>query len=513
MNVFINKFLNRTVIKDQIIRSISINSAFTHVNEDKLLKSWKNIPGPTTLPVIGQILHFILPGGLLYNRKVELAQILYENYGPLVRVEGGIGMSPVIFIYDPEVALNIFRNENETPVRPGFDALEYFRKFYYSRKDNPWEETTGLITEHGEPWKKFRSTVNPILLQPKNIKMYTDALNQVAEDMVNRIRSKRNEKNMLNAKFNTEMTLWAMEAIGVVALGSRLNCFDPNLAKDSPAMRLINATHYVFYLVEKLDFEPSLWKYISTPVFKAAMKCFDEHTKLNEYFVEKAIEQLKNYENKEKDKDKEKGILVKLLEIDHNIAVIMASDMLFAAIDTTANTTIASLLHLAQNPEKQNKLREEIKSKDEKKQYLKACIKESLRLMPVVGGNFRKTTKEYNVMGYKIPKDMFVIFANQYLCSWEEQFPRAKEFIPERWIVNRNDPLYYGQAHPFVYCPFGFGSRSCIGKRIAELEMETVIAKIIENFRVGWIGPPPVPTRTSIVNHLIKPYNFTFEDI
>ncbi|XP_045763944.1 cytochrome P450 CYP12A2-like isoform X2 [Maniola jurtina] len=474
MNVFINKFLNRTVIKDQIIRSISINSAFTHVNEDKLLKSWKNIPGPTTLPVIGQILHFILPGGLLYNRKVELAQILYENYGPLVRVEGGIGMSPVIFIYDPEVALNIFRNENETPVRPGFDALEYFRKFYYSRKDNPWEETTGLITE---------------------------------------IRSKRNEKNMLNAKFNTEMTLWAMEAIGVVALGSRLNCFDPNLAKDSPAMRLINATHYVFYLVEKLDFEPSLWKYISTPVFKAAMKCFDEHTKLNEYFVEKAIEQLKNYENKEKDKDKEKGILVKLLEIDHNIAVIMASDMLFAAIDTTANTTIASLLHLAQNPEKQNKLREEIKSKDEKKQYLKACIKESLRLMPVVGGNFRKTTKEYNVMGYKIPKDMFVIFANQYLCSWEEQFPRAKEFIPERWIVNRNDPLYYGQAHPFVYCPFGFGSRSCIGKRIAELEMETVIAKIIENFRVGWIGPPPVPTRTSIVNHLIKPYNFTFEDI
>lgn len=43
--------------------------------------------------------------------------------------------------------------------------------------------------------------------------------------------------------------------------------------------------------------------------------------------------------------------------------------------------------------------------------------------------------------------------------------------------------------------------------------METVITKIIENFEVGWIGPSPVPTRTSIVNHLIKPYNFTFKDI
>lgn len=72
----------------------------------------------------------------------------------------------------------------------------------------------------------------------------------------------------------------------------------------------------------------------------------------------------------------------------------------------TANTCVAFLLHLAQNPEKQNKLREEIRSGDEKKLYLKACIKESLRLIPVIGGNFRRTTKEYNAMGYRIPKDV-----------------------------------------------------------------------------------------------------------
>lgn len=42
----------------------------------------------------------------------------------------------------------IFRNENEFPVRPGFDVLEYFRKFYYKRENNPWKDTTGLITEY-----------------------------------------------------------------------------------------------------------------------------------------------------------------------------------------------------------------------------------------------------------------------------------------------------------------------------------------------------------------------------
>lgn len=67
---------------------------------------------------------------------------------------------------------------------------------------------------------------------------------------------------------------------------------------------------------------------------------------------------------------------------------------------------MAVLYLLAKNPEKQNKLREEILSKQEKRPYLRACIKEAIRLMPVVGGNLRKTTKEYNVLGYKIPKDV-----------------------------------------------------------------------------------------------------------
>lgn len=72
----------------------------------------------------------------------------------------------------------------------------------------------------------------------------------------------------------------------------------------------------------------------------------------------------------------------------------------------TANSIIGALYLLAKNQEKQNKLREEILSKKEKRPYLRACIKETIRLMPVVGGNLRKTSKEYNALGYKIPKDV-----------------------------------------------------------------------------------------------------------
>lgn len=71
----------------------------------------------------------------------------------------------------------------------------------------------------------------------------------------------------------------------------------------------------------------------------------------------------------------------------------------------------ATLFLLATNPEKQNKLRAEIMSSEDKRPYLKACIKESMRMIPVASANLRQTTKEYNILGYKIPKDVrFLVF-------------------------------------------------------------------------------------------------------
>lgn len=38
----------------------------------------------------------------------------------------------------------------------------------------------------GKLWKEFRSTVNPVMLQPKTIKQYATVLDEVAQDMVKR---------------------------------------------------------------------------------------------------------------------------------------------------------------------------------------------------------------------------------------------------------------------------------------------------------------------------------------
>lgn len=72
--------------------------------------------------------------------------------------------------------------------------------------------------------------------------------------------------------------------------------------------------------------------------------------------------------------------------------------------------------------------------------------------------------------------------------------------------------MLYIKAHPFCAMPFGFGSRSCIGKRFAELESEIAIINFMRNFKVSWNGSPPKKTST-IISLLKGPYNFVFENI
>lgn len=60
-----------------------------------------------------------------------------------------------------------------------------------------------------------------------------------------------------------------------------------------------------------------------------------------------------------------------------------------------------------------------------------------------------------------------------------QYFEEPEKFIPERWLKNNTDPKcpHAKDVHPFAFLPFGFGSRMCIGKRFADLEMEVLTAR------------------------------------
>lgn len=223
-------------------------------------------------------------------------------------------------------------------------------------------------------------------------------------------------------------------------------------------------------------------------------------------FIDKSIAELE----KKTDHSEEDSVLEKLLKIDKHVAIIMALDMLMAGVDTvnsnnfyliyspstvdfcfyfqTSNSILTLLYLLAKNPDKQATLRLEVMEKLPQKDskltieamknmpYLRACMKEAQRMEAVILGTMRRLDKNVVLAGYQIPKGQYVAMPQIIMSHEEKNFKRPSEYIPERFLKSEPFPELKARQ-PFAFLPFGFGPRMCIGKRIADLEMETLMVK------------------------------------
>ncbi|XP_049873861.1 cytochrome P450 CYP12A2-like isoform X2 [Pectinophora gossypiella] len=399
----------------------------------------------------------------------------------------------------------VYRAEDPNPLRPGFESM-----VNYKTKDNMTvaDGVFGLTILQGAQWRQFRTKVNPALLKPKLVKLYAPALEGIAKDMVERLT--KLSYDYLENNFDVEMTKFSLESIGLVGLGSRLGALGDDMTDDHPARKLMKCAKDILQLSFKLEVGLSPWRYISTPTYRKLMRTVDTQWEVSKVFIGEARKQIT--ERGHDIPEEEKSIIEKLLAIDEKVAISMANEMLLAGIDTVAFATTNLLYRLGTNPKAQDKLREEILSGDNNRRYLRACLKEALRLNPVVSANLRHTAKDHYVAGYHIPKGVDVVAPNEYLSKLEKYYPQPTEFIPERWLVEKTHPLYYGNAHPMVTLPFGFGVRSCIGRRIAELEIELLVATLVKDYLIRWEGPP-LKIVTRIMNKMEKPYNFRFDRI
>ncbi|KAK2164067.1 hypothetical protein LSH36_69g04003 [Paralvinella palmiformis] len=174
------------------------------------------------------------------------------------------------------------------------------------------------------------------------------------------------------------------------------------------------------------------------------------------------------------------------------------SEIMFAAADTTSNALCFILYLLATNPEVQARLREEVDEVVQnnglnvnpvgKMNYLDSVIKETLRLYPLATMQCRILEEDIALAGYLVPKGtMFVM--NHFAASRNpEVFEDPEEFRPERWIRDERNRMHH---HPFAVMPFGYGKRTCLGKRFARMELHMAVAKIIHKFQVKPIESMP----------------------
>lgn len=133
--------------------------------------------------------------------------------------------------------------------------------------------------------------------------------------------------------------------------------------------------------------------------------------------------------------------------------------------DTGAAALAWAFAHIWERPEIVARLREETDPS-----YLEACLKESLRLCPVVVHVTRVAPRVTRLCGWEVPAGAR-IFPCAYLAQRDpEIFPEPTAFRPERFLGGRS---YEGS-----WFPFGLGSRTCIGSRFALRQMQLITATV-----------------------------------
>lgn len=456
---------------------------------------YEKLPGPKPLPIIGNAWRFIF-GEFKAKDFGKLNDIMHERYGRIVGLKGLPGMKDMVNLFDPVDMEKLFRNEGMWPHR---DAMASMTDYRAKIRPEVFKDSPGLLTVHGEEWYNTRTAVNPILMQPKPILGYALALDAVTGDLIKLMKkfSASHPNNEMPEDFNQHMQNWSLESIAYVALDRRLGCLDET--QNEEAKNVIAAIDRIFAAFLILDFTPMgvVHKKFKTKLYKQYIEDMDLITYTIRRIISETMESMKN-QDLTKQPDQEISILQKLLLTNPKVAITMTGDMIMAGVETTTKAAGTALYFLAKNKEAQSKLREELvkllptpdtpitKEVLSNAPYLKAVNKEAMRIEPVAKANVRTLTKPMVLAGYQIPKGVDVT-ANSGITSVEDgYYVRPKEFIPERWLRSTTGELSHKNVSPFAMLPFGFGPRSCVGQRVANLEMEILLAKVVRNFELDW---------------------------
>ncbi|XP_068929423.1 steroid 21-hydroxylase [Petaurus breviceps papuanus] len=192
-------------------------------------------------------------------------------------------------------------------------------------------------------------------------------------------------------------------------------------------------------------------------------------------------------------------------------------DLFIGGTETTASTLTWIVAFLLHHPEIQRRLQEELDQElgpgfsgnppnyGDRARFplLNATIAEVLRLRPVAPLAIPHCTKQTSSLcGFDIPKNSIII-ANIYAAHHDDSvWAQPYDFRPDRFLEPELSP---------VGIPFGCGPRTCLGERLARLEVFLVLAHVLQAFTLLPEGSHTLPslkpvfgTNTKILDFLVR---------
>ncbi len=165
------------------------------------------------------------------------------------------------------------------------------------------------------------------------------------------------------------------------------------------------------------------------------------------------------------------------------------SFLFFASYDTTTAASSHMALHLAMDQALQDRVREECLSLEKKMvsydeldrlPLIELCLLETIRLYPSVPMYLRRSIRECELDGYKIPPNTLLFISSVMIHRLEEWWTEPLKFDPDRFASGREEH----KRHACNYIAFGGGAHKCIGMNFAIMNTKMVFFKLLTQYRL-----------------------------
>ncbi|XP_059658929.1 cytochrome P450 736A117-like [Cornus florida] len=444
----------------------------------KLLSNSKALrnppPSPSKLPIIGN-LHQL---GLLSHRSL---QTLAQQYGPLMLLH--LGSKPALIVSSADAAREIMKTHDVNFATRPKSSIPM--KLFYDKDV--------AFGSYGEYWRQLRSICVFQLLNNKRVQSFR----RVREEETSLLLEKIEQSSSSSVNLTEMLISLTNDVLCRIVLGKKYSEREGE-RKLRELFRDFMEILAVFNVGEHIPW--LAWLNSINGLNAKVEKVAKELDNFLEDAVEEHMDRLKPERDGGGNDEGREDFLDILLGIqrekstsfpihrDSIKGVIL--DMFAAGTETTYTTLEWEMIELLRHPkvmkELQNEVRGIAKGKEdiveddlEKMHYLKAVIKESMRLHPPIPLLIpREAIKDVKVMDYDIAAGTKV-FINAWAISrdstlWED----AEEFQPERFLNTSVD--YKGQD--FQFTPFGAGRRGCPGIHFAKSVYELALAKLVHKF-------------------------------
>jgi cytochrome P450 len=443
------------------------------------LREIKNLPGPSGLPWLGNLLQ--IDAGRLHL----ILEQWQRRYGDYFRFR--IGPREFLAVADPEAIRAIFRDRPD-----GFQRT--------SRVSAIADEMGfgGLFSSNGEAWRRQRTMVMASF-DPRHVQSYFPTFVKVTQRFAKRWQHAIDAGEPIDLQ--ADLMRYTVDVTAGLAFGADIN----TLESDQEVIQ--HHLNKIFPALFRLLLSPvELRKYITLPRDRE----LDRHLAALHTAVEGFIAQARKRINADPGLRERPTNLIEAMVAARDTAGSGLDDcdvsgnvltMLLAGEDTTANTLAWMIYLLDRNRDDARRASREVRlvlgqaptptSHEQLSSFafVEACAHETMRLKPVAPIQLQQAVHDTVVADIAVPAGTVLMCLTRTAAVAEEHFPQASTFRPSRWLEDGQANQAASSAKR-VAMPFGGGPRICPGRYLALLEMKMLMGMLYGSFDVDGVTTP-----------------------